>query len=226
MVERYLDGAMDPAEEREFVERMNADASLRRLVEADRAITSGVRKEMGAMQAGAAEPGAGLLAKLAATPPTAAAVTGGTVGAALLTGGTVKALVVAVGVVGIAVGAFLIAPLMRQETTTISSPARTADSIPAAPAPPAPTDRQTPQASLPADARRPEAAPTHARTGGSTTTVRSATPRGAIEQEKPTAVKPHKATGTELLDEQLEGKPRIFRNDTVRVKVERRGHQR
>jgi hypothetical protein len=56
--------------------------------------------------------------------------------------------------------------------------------------------------------------------------VRSATPRGAIEQEKPTAVKPHKATGTELLDEQLEGKPRIFRNDTVRVKVERRGHQR
>jgi hypothetical protein len=223
MVERYLDGAMDAAEEREFVERMNVDAPLRRLVEADRALMNGVRKEMAAMPARTAEPGARLLAQLAATPPTAT-VTGGSVGTALLTGGTVKVLVAAVGVVGIAVGTFLIAPLMRQEPATTSSPARTADSLPATPALPAPADRQTPHPPLPTDARAPEAPPARARTGGNTTAVRNAMPREPIEHGAQANVRSRKATGAELLDEQLEGKPRIFRNDTVKVKVGRGSH--
>ena len=171
------------------------------------------------MPAAATEPGAGLLAKLAATPPTAAAVTGGGVGGGLLAGSTMKILVAAVGVAGIAVGAFLVAPLMDPKEPAPS--AGRADSIPAVALPPRAVGHDTQAISPPADLRDPVASP-DAHVGRSAAVAKSA--RKGMEQRRPAVEQPSQRNGAELLDEQLREKPTVFRNDTVKMKVRRGSH--
>jgi|GEM_PF-1684602 len=235
LVENYLTGMMTPAEKAAFVERMKSDESIRRLVEADAIITTGMRKEMGTMATGAMEPGAELMARLAATTPaigTAVTGSGGAIAAALFSGSTVKILVGAIGVAGIAIGTFLVAPLMRHDEPAAVAPPHAMETIPAEKqALPAGTERtgigQPRPAAGPSESLR---APRPARPSEGAA-AEPHPPAGAAHSTSPTASGPEKsavvpAEGRDLLEEQLSNDPAVFSSDTVRMKVKIRQREK
>lgn len=172
-IERYINGRMGPAEQREFLKQAEHDPSIKRMLKAEQVIGSAVARDRAALPLIAVEPGAGLLTKLAATKPagvgsaagagssaagsgtagvsagSAAAgssagigaagsvagtgVVGGAAGSAAGSSGILssilfgskiaQAIVAVVGVSGIAVGTFMVAPIIQRSASETSTPA-------------------------------------------------------------------------------------------------------
>lgn len=216
-IERYVDGLMSPAEEREFLRLTEQDAGLRRLLEAEQAIVSGTRKERLRMPNATAEPGTALLAKLAATPAaTGMAATAGTSGFSLFNATIMPWAIAAVGTFGIVLGAFVVAPLATPEPPALD--------VSAAPAPPATPRTEAPQ---PPAAIQPQNSPAAAdqapeQTDGKQTTA--AAPATKQPQENNTrkqqkAVTPDAGTTQSFPLDEGNGDRAVFDNDTVRVKT-------
>lgn len=214
-IERYVDGQMSPTEQQEFLKLTERDAGLRRLLEAEQAIVSGARKDRLKMPGVASEPGAALLAKLAATPAaTGAAVAAGTSGFTLLNTTILPWAIAAVGTLGIVLGAFVIAPLTTPQQPEMDVPS--APSLPAAPRaeapqPPAAIQPQNPPAVM-------DQAPEH--TGSLPATAATPTtkqPSGNNAAERQSPVTPDAGAEQAFPLDEGNGDRAVFDNDTVRV---------
>jgi hypothetical protein len=154
LIERYISGRMGQAEQREFLARAEHDPALRRMLKAEQVIGSAIAHDRAAIPLVGMEPGAKVLAKLAATNPAgvgAATGTAATAGAGSAVAGSsllgtmfAKIVLGVVGIVGVAVGTFMIAPALR--TTPEATPAARGNSAAHAPrldAPKAPAPAST-----------------------------------------------------------------------------------
>lgn len=123
LIERYMAGDMDIQEQHEFLARASTDPELASLLNAERAIISGTRKDRNRMPRASTRPKTRLLAKLAATqvPPSPAwrGIVSGTGG---FGNSTVQAALAAVAMLGIIIGAFIIAPLMHPDAEIQEQP--------------------------------------------------------------------------------------------------------
>lgn len=125
-IERYINGRMGPAERREFLKRAETEPAIQRMLQAEQVIGSAIARDLAAIPILATEPGTDILAKLGAASP--AAMAGMEGGAESVAAGSAagaegisplffgsklfKSIVAIAGIAGIAIGTFMIAPML------------------------------------------------------------------------------------------------------------------
>jgi hypothetical protein len=116
IVNRYVNGRMSPAEEEEFLRMAGNDPQLRHLVRAERIVRGSALRWRESIAGTAGDPPPALMARLAATAPGSAMPASETSPAprTSIPGGRVaRALMAILGIGGLAIGTFVVAPLLE-----------------------------------------------------------------------------------------------------------------
>jgi hypothetical protein len=116
LVERYLSGSMSSTEAGAFAARLETDPELRRLVDAERVIVDAVAHDVAMMPQAATVPSASLMASLEAARRVAPT---GPAGSAWIST-KVATIIGTIGVLGIIAGTVFVAPLLRDDTQSVT----------------------------------------------------------------------------------------------------------